>query len=368
MGRKTLTLGLVVACGICLVVSFRAKAIATGAAEDSHDLKRVRAELARALGTVEELSFALSEREATRARLEKLDDLIDQTVVQIEDAIAQTKARIIREARGSVGAIAREVASEQAVLQAVFSAEAVARSVAEIAGAKAGAAAGKAEGTSVAHEVAAIVAIPAAEDAAVPVAREVAERECKKHFASGEFAAQIRRATVLSVPVGSVVAWPAGAAPKNWAICDGSQFDEAWDTDTLGRVLDPSIYGAHRLPDYRGCFLRAVDPAATLDRDANRRSSHTRWIDVVGPIVGSRQRDALQAHRHDDAGSKLRVVNVEYRRSGVTPGTVRELCEGSGTGKQRIELELRLSDPTGARVSAETRPINVYVNWIIRVR
>jgi hypothetical protein len=99
-------------------------------------------------------------------------------------------------------------------------------------------------------------------------------------------------------PVGSVVAyagpWPpreaAGAGltkekweeEVGWALCDNAIFSEA-KYPTLARIL-----GEAKLPDYRGLFLRGLDPAGTMDPD---RAASDRF-------VGNYQLDAVGPHKH----------------------------------------------------------------------
>jgi microcystin-dependent protein len=136
-----------------------------------------------------------------------------------------------------------------------------------------------------------------------------------------------------------------------WMLCDGRSLPKAAYPE-LFAVLG-TLYGgtsdSFRIPDYRGLFLRGVDAGAGMDPDAAKR---------IGPAgtgagggIGSLQCDALQEHKHS------------YRAVTLTTPT------GSGNaGGQTAAFEQTTVPDPPARLSVETRPKNIAVNYIIKYR
>ncbi|MDJ0863180.1 MAG: phage tail protein [Gammaproteobacteria bacterium] len=194
-------------------------------------------------------------------------------------------------------------------------------------------------------------------------------------------------------PIGSVIGYTGSIVapveiPDGWLPCDGRGLARSNYTD-LFKVIG-TWYGDglgefgkdFNLPDYRGLFLRGVDdpdgpvglPAANRDLQAGLRQ-HPRTGATVGGVVGSVQDDQLQSHLHldeghshqlktpkrvakddDQADDKKSIWSVDHQRTYRTT-----------TGKAR------LSDPEKSshgivRHGPETRPKNISVVWIIRVR
>lgn len=100
--------------------------------------------------------------------------------------------------------------------------------------------------------------------------------------------------SLLTTPLGAIVAWPGASAPHGWAICDGSTVEvpNRESRMALVKVLDAFRVsqagvpaGGVRLPDLRGQFLRGYDPTGS--------------VDVESRALGSAQADAFQKHDHE---------------------------------------------------------------------
>ena len=152
------------------------------------------------------------------------------------------------------------------------------------------------------------------------------------------------------VPPGTVVAYAGSIAPSGWLLCDGNPASR-----TQYSALFAAIGTAHgigdgtttfNLPDYRGRFLRGVDGSAGRDPD---RSSRT----VMNPggnisnTVGSVQADQFKSHSHGYS-----VAN-----------TMQQVIYGSGGYNFWADARTLNTDAAGGN---ETRPVNAYVNWIIK--
>ena len=126
---------------------------------------------------------------------------------------------------------------------------------------------------------------------------------------------------------------------------------------THGGDASPSF----QIPDYRGVFLRGVNGGSGRDPDAARRTAAGKdGAGNAGDTVGSRQADALQTHRH--------AVTWDFYAVGTN--RTRDVEEGDEKLNAHTNERFSLSvlDPTGARTSSETRPVNVAVHWMIKAR
>lgn len=159
----------------------------------------------------------------------------------------------------------------------------------------------------------------------------------------------------FTTPVGTVIAWASSKLPnKNWKICNGSELKIS-DFGKLYEVLEKgNIYGKNKntfnLPDYQGYFLRGLDKDGLVDQDSKtRRNSNG---SIVGPIVGSVQSDEIKRHSH--AYSRLAGQQAENRRGNASVNW--------------FVIDKKESSNSAAVGGSETRPKNVYVHWIIKVK
>ena len=151
------------------------------------------------------------------------------------------------------------------------------------------------------------------------------------------------------MPVGTVVPYFGATAPQGWLLCDGAEISRTAYADLFAAIGTSCGSGngssTFYLPDLRGMFLRGVDGNANIDPDKNSRSAQN-FGGNTGNNVGSLQNDTLASHSH----SQNLMTN-----SGGTFKT----SSGSGSEAQN-------ADTTGNTGGTETRPVNVYVNFIIK--
>jgi microcystin-dependent protein len=129
-------------------------------------------------------------------------------------------------------------------------------------------------------------------------------------------------------------------------------------TDTINTVY-------FRLPDYQGYFLRGVDTTTAIDKNSKTRTNSNG--EVIGSLVGSIETDTLKSHKHsiNDPGHNhgMRDDNLSDGRKNFSGAEVTMHYAGqapkpnSATGITILE--------TGGE---ETRPINISVYWIIKVK
>lgn len=155
-------------------------------------------------------------------------------------------------------------------------------------------------------------------------------------------------------PAGSIIAYGGISAPPGYLLCRGQAV--ARPTGSPGNYVGTyaklftvigTYYGngdgssTFNVPDFRGMFLRGMDSTAVNDPDAATRTSLNGGNS--GAKVGSYEVDELKSHTHPMTGSFTGVA------------------AGSGTAFGTFSTSNTL-----AAGGNETRPKNIYVNYIIK--
>lgn len=159
-------------------------------------------------------------------------------------------------------------------------------------------------------------------------------------------------------PSGAILSFGGTVAPAGYLLCDGTSYLRASYPALFAAIGTAygSTDGAHfNVPDMRGAFLRGVSGTSGIDPDANTRVA-SRVGANSGNNVGSEQSYALQSHFHDtyfDANGAADPLKTPqfystYQQNSVTVTRLR-------------------SYPTTSTGGAETRPYNIYVNYIIKI-
>jgi len=150
--------------------------------------------------------------------------------------------------------------------------------------------------------------------------------------------------------------WTAG-----WLYCNGTVLSAIEYPDLFGTIAHAfgGSQDSFNLPDLRGQFIRGVSELASQDPDRvarlpTNRPGYDRWM------VGSTQADAFQMHEHDYQASKMEGAAVPGEGLAVT--LFQPQADVATTGC--------IAAPEGGtpRTSSETRPVNLYLNYIIRFR
>ena len=149
---------------------------------------------------------------------------------------------------------------------------------------------------------------------------------------------------------------------KGWLFCNGAALDRK-EYEHLYKVLGVA-FGApdddsFNLPDLRGRFVRGVDHGAGRDPDANNRQVSNKGGNNADN-VGSLQPDALMRHSHP----LEKPIYEHYRSFAGWKGTDHPL-KSSTAYKGDKEWTVKTDESDG---SDETRPKNIYVNWIIKAQ
>jgi microcystin-dependent protein len=169
---------------------------------------------------------------------------------------------------------------------------------------------------------------------------------------------------IQPIPPGSIVAFAGSAAPAGWLLCDGSLVNRATYPDLLAAIGVAHGVGdgitTFALPDYRGRFLRGVSGSSGRDRQADSRGPMDLGKEGnTGNAVGSVQEEALHAHDHligvGRADSFQMVPNRDARNTGRLAHFLVD------------DYNLAPQHTTYPTLEQETRPVNAYVNFIIKV-
>jgi microcystin-dependent protein len=167
--------------------------------------------------------------------------------------------------------------------------------------------------------------------------------------------------TLAAVPTGTVIAFAGEKIPAGWELCDGRLVDKNDPRfkalfDVIGTTHGGNASPNFQLPDYRGMFLRGVDPQGARDPGAkDRKPPGQDNTGNGGARIGSLQEDEFKLHTH------------------VIPGFHLEASAGGGFDGAGLDTNSNRSNPmthdygTSAIGGVETRPKNAYVNYIIKL-
>ena len=154
-----------------------------------------------------------------------------------------------------------------------------------------------------------------------------------------------------AMPPGAVSAYAGTTAPTGWLLCNGAAINRITYAALFAVIGEFHGEGDNsttfNVPDYRGRFLRGVDGATARDPDAAGRTAMATGGNT-GDNVGSLQAAAFASHTHSIA---LRNDGT-FQNGNFVQSTGNVAAGGTGT-----------DNATGGN---ETRPINAYVNYIIK--
>lgn len=154
------------------------------------------------------------------------------------------------------------------------------------------------------------------------------------------------------LPTGGILPYGGTSAPTGYLLCDGTSYTRASQASLFGII--GTAYGAadgthFNVPDLRGQFLRGVSGTSSNDPNKTTRTAMATG-GATGNNVGSIQGFATEDHKH-----RATVFNTGVPSGSGFNGNTDTV---SGTAET-----LGMSTGTAA---AETRPINAYVNFIIK--
>lgn len=183
---------------------------------------------------------------------------------------------------------------------------------------------------------------------------------------------------VSGLPVGTVIAWPGdltdGNLPPDWRKCNGDplpivDFEELYGV--IGAKYGKNDNGTFKLPNYQGLFLRCVDESRDPSdpfRDPEKASRTT--LSGTGNVVGSLQKWSIGSHVHatplksnpECHEKKSEVVSYHYFQGN------REPIDNKAEDNKIKTLDVESVDGVTVERAFETRPSNVYVYYLIKVK
>jgi microcystin-dependent protein len=206
-----------------------------------------------------------------------------------------------------------------------------------------------------------------------------------------------------NLPVGTVAPFAGPKIPDGWLVCDGRTVNES-DFPQLHQAIG-ELYGKganageFKLPDYRGMFLRGVDPDKTVDKDRDARkapSEASKNANYLGSVQSSATAlpstpwkivvEAAGEHSHNiDAGGGRAVRCTTHGTVGGCDGRGDEWCQvwsnpdQNRNGHRFYGLDFTVSADCKAVAAhsheasvsggdGESRPPNVSVQYIIKAK
>jgi microcystin-dependent protein len=168
------------------------------------------------------------------------------------------------------------------------------------------------------------------------------------------------QATALN-PAGAIIAFGGTNVPNGYLLCDGSAVSRVTYANLFAAI--GTAWGSgdgsttFNLPMTRGVFLRGVDGGQGQDPDTTSRTVLNAGGNS-GDAVGSYQADQFAAHNHIE-GSSEGVGDPREIYGRVQTG-------GSIWGDNQYSAMNTAHAYTSTAGGNETRPRNVYVNYIIK--
>lgn len=168
------------------------------------------------------------------------------------------------------------------------------------------------------------------------------------------------------MPSGCIMAYGGTTAPSGWLLCDGSAVSRTTYAGLYAII--GNAYGSgdgtttFNLPDFRGRFLRGVDGTAGNDPDKATRTASNSGGNT-GNNIGSLQQDDFKSHNHNLKfnvnldGTVFATTNNYLART-----TYQEDHYWTTNTASLVENTVVIASKGGN----ETRPNNVYVNYIIK--
>jgi microcystin-dependent protein len=167
--------------------------------------------------------------------------------------------------------------------------------------------------------------------------------------------------TTSAVPVGTVLPYAGNLSSielneLGWAVCDGADYNKASFPDLYKAIGDScgADESTFHIPNYQGFFLRGVDPKGAVDPDVLNRTPMYPGGSRKG-AAGSIQGYATASPANKFMATLPHIPNHAFQTHKTT---------GKDTIWEDDVTRYCVADSGG---DAETRPINAYVNFIIKV-
>jgi microcystin-dependent protein len=175
------------------------------------------------------------------------------------------------------------------------------------------------------------------------------------------------------IPPGTVAPFAGGVVPDGWLLCNGAAVSRSVYSELFSKIGVAHGSGdgstTFRLPDYRGRFLRGRDGGVGNDPDrSSRTASNTggNTGDNVGSVQGRATARPNNSFTTDTLGSHTHTMPNQGSLSSNSTGGGSGTFNGAGTTYETSAAGNHAHTITGGGDN-ETRPINSYVNYIIKI-
>lgn len=161
-------------------------------------------------------------------------------------------------------------------------------------------------------------------------------------------------------PTGSITMYGGTSAPGGWLLCDGTSYLRTAQSTLFAAIGTAygSVDATHfNVPNFQGIFPRGVSGTSGNDPDATSRTFAAAGGNT-GNNVGSYQQDAAGTHTHYRNSSMIQESAL-----GAFGGPAESYFGGGGLGAANFN---DTGIPHTGNVSSENRPLNLYVNFIIK--
>jgi microcystin-dependent protein len=179
---------------------------------------------------------------------------------------------------------------------------------------------------------------------------------------------RLKLEAVERTPVGAVLAYAGTSAPTGWLLCEGAAVSRVTYATLFGIIGVTHGQGngttTFNVPDYKGMFLRGRANSSANDPDRATRVAMATG-GVTGDNVGSTQGSAYASHFHSivDPGHKHQQDGAAYGVATGSDAAGRVWNTGDTDDTTTNTTGITGTDTSGAN---ETRPINAYVQYIIK--
>ena len=186
------------------------------------------------------------------------------------------------------------------------------------------------------------------------------------------------------VPAGAILAFGGATAPTGWLLCEGALVSRTTYANLYAAILNAHGSGdgttTFALPDYRGRFIRGRDGAVTRDPDrAGRTAANTggNTGDNVGSVqvnAAARPTTAFTSGAMSANSTHSHVQQFTSAGGGTPVGwggnsTFSTWSAGTvnNTNMSSAMADISHTHTITAGGDNETRPLNAYVNYIIKI-
>lgn len=180
------------------------------------------------------------------------------------------------------------------------------------------------------------------------------------------------------VPCGSIMPWSSnGSLPTGFLLCNGASVSRTTYADlfnVIGTAFGTASGSTFNLPDFQGRFLRGRDNSAGRDPDAASRTAQNTG-GATGDNVGSIQSGSISEHYHGSPVHGAESNNFHFiYESNDWRNNYPDLSVPSMTvHRYQAAANVSIGDRANTRSttgklseSGDNRPINSYVNFIIK--